>query len=219
MSAPSLRPLRPRAASRPADCGYAVLRRVLFIHERLGNSHRVNAAGLAAALEVSPRTIKRDIAFMRDQLGAPIAWEPATRSYSYTRECDLLPLLRLDAAEALALMLAGRTFSSWGGSPLGRALAAALGKIAGVVGGAVSVPVSAIDDLAQHGLPTRKSLTSLPRQLFPDLRFQIAKPRPRPSAGRAGCAPEPAQPRGKLSALLGARIWGNCQRCFFTSAS
>lgn len=147
MPAPSPRLPRSRTATRPADCGYAVLRRIIFIHERLGNSHSVNAVSLAGPLEVSPRTIKRDIAFMRDQLGAPIAWEPATGSYSYTRECDLLPLLRLDAAEALALMLAGHTFASWRGSALGRALTTALGKIAGVVGGAVSLPVSTIGDL------------------------------------------------------------------------
>lgn len=140
-------PPRARSRVRSRDCGYSVLRRILFIHERLGNGHRANAVSLAQALEVTPRTIKRDLLFMRDQLGAPIEWDPATGSYHYARECDLLPLLRLDAAEALALTLAGRTFAAWHGTPLGRALTAALGKIAGVVGGAVSLPASEIGRL------------------------------------------------------------------------
>ena len=65
------------------------------------------------------RTIKRDIEFMRDRFGAPIAWDRANRAYYYTHHCDLLPLLRIDADEALALALARNTFAAWRGSPLG----------------------------------------------------------------------------------------------------
>ena len=121
--------------------------RILTIHERLGNGRQATAVTLAAELEVSARTIKRDIEFMRDTLGAPIVWEPLTATYFYEKPCDILPLLRLTADEALALALAGQTFAAWRGSPLGRALTAALNKIAGVVGGAVSLPASEISNL------------------------------------------------------------------------
>lgn len=139
----------PRSKKRPAtaNCGRATLRRVLWIHERLGNQLPATAVSLARELETSERSVKRDIEFMRRDLGAPIEWDPAAHTYAYTRPCDLLPLLRLDAGEALALTLAGKTFSAWQGNALGRALTAALGKIAGVIGGAVSVPVSEISDL------------------------------------------------------------------------
>lgn len=151
-----LRKARPResgsrARSKPSagasDCGRATLRRVLFVHERLGNGHAATAVTLARELEVSERTVKRDVEFMREQLGAPIEWDPAEHTYVYSRPCDLLPLLRLDAAEALALTLAGKTFAAWQGTPLGQSLSAALHKIAGVVGGAVSLPVSEISSL------------------------------------------------------------------------
>jgi predicted DNA-binding transcriptional regulator YafY len=145
---PGVRTLSRRAAhTATADCGRAALRRVLFIHERLGNQHPATAVSLARELETSPRTIKRDIEFMRGQLGAPIEWDGGARTYSYTRPCDILPLLRLDAGEALALALANRTFAAWHGSPLGRALTAALAKVADVVGGAVSLPASEISGL------------------------------------------------------------------------
>jgi predicted DNA-binding transcriptional regulator YafY len=149
VTAPLSSPAAPRA--RPvSDCGRAALRRVLFIHERLGNQQPETARSLAEKLETSERTIKRDLEFMRDQLGAPIAWDGAAHTYTYSRPCDLLPLLRLDAGEALALAVAGRTFAAWHGTPLGRALTAALGKIAGVIGGAVSVPVSEIGQFVFH---------------------------------------------------------------------
>lgn len=132
-----------RSSAHRMDCGRATLRRVLFIHERLGNGHRIDAVAVARSLEVSPRTVKRDLEFMRE-LGAPIEWDASGHSYVYSRECDLLPLLRLDAAEALALLVARDAFAAWGGSALGRALTAALGKIAGVIGGAISLPASEI---------------------------------------------------------------------------
>ena len=126
--------------------GRSALDRIVRIHERLGNEHLVTAATLARECEVSDRTIKRDIELMRDRLGVPIVWDATTHSYYYSHACDLLPLLRLDTDEALALVLAGRTFAAWNGSALGRALRAALEKIAPVVGGAVSFPAEELSD-------------------------------------------------------------------------
>jgi len=143
---------------RSALRNYDTLRRVLFIHERLGNGHRTDSARLARELEVSDRTIKRDVEFMRS-LGAPIEWDAGSHTYSYTRDCDLLPLLRLDADEALALILAGKTFAAWQGSTLGRALTAALDKIAGVIGGAISLPASEISDFISHSEESGESDT------------------------------------------------------------
>jgi proteasome accessory factor B len=151
-------PAKTRAHPTPADCGRTALRRILFIHEHLGNGHPATAVSLADALETSARTIKRDIEFMREQLGAPIAWDATAHTYAYTRPCNILPLLRIDAGEALALTLAGKTFAAWQGNALGRALSAALEKIAGVIGGAVSLPVSEISDIVfQHEDPTREA--------------------------------------------------------------
>lgn len=132
---------------RARACGRAALERVVRIHERLGNEDRLTAESIAREFEVAPRTIKRDIEFMRDRLGMPIVWDAASHSYVCTHHHDLLPLLRIDADEALALALAGRTFAAWHGSPLGRALTAALEKIAPIVGGAVSLPVDSLPGL------------------------------------------------------------------------
>ncbi len=135
------------ARARGRDCGPAALVRVCRIHGYLKNNQEVTAESLARDLEISSRTIKRDLDLMRDRLGAPIEWDNRLRTYRYTRPCDLLPLLWLHADEALALALAGRTFASWHGSPLGRALTAALEKIAPAVGHVVSLPASALTDL------------------------------------------------------------------------
>lgn len=136
-----------RRAKAPRLCGRASFERIIRLHERLSNDQPLNAESFAKEFGVSSRSIKRDIDFLRARLDVPIAWDPSAGTYYYTRHCDLLPLLRIDAAEALALALAGRTFSAWAGSPLGAALTAALEKIATVVSGAVSVPGDTLQSL------------------------------------------------------------------------
>lgn len=143
-------PAKQRSRSRarkPTSPNATFLARILRLHALLVEQRPVTSVALAAELEVAERTIKRDVAFMRDQLGCPIAWDAGIRSYVYTASCDILPLLRLTADEALSLTLAGHTFAAWAGSPLGKALNAALGKIAGVLGGAVSLPATAVGQL------------------------------------------------------------------------
>lgn len=78
-------------------CGRSALERIVRIHERLGNEQQITAASIAREFEMSNRTIKRDIEFMRDRLGMPIVWDAVTHSYVCTHHHDLLPLLRIDA--------------------------------------------------------------------------------------------------------------------------
>jgi predicted DNA-binding transcriptional regulator YafY len=121
------------------------------IHESLTSGNPVRLSALSGALEVSERTLKRDIERMRDFHGAPIAWDASRRSYVYTAACDFLPLLRFSADEALALVLAGRTFASWHGTPLGDAIASALAKVGHVIGGAISVDAAGLASLVSIG--------------------------------------------------------------------
>lgn len=123
----------------------APLDRVARIHARLCREKRITAKSLAEELQVSARTIKRDIAFMRDRVGMPIEWDPGEHSYVYTRACETLPLLRVDAHEALALALAARLFDRWHGSPNGRMFSDLIRRIAPLFGSVVSIAVDSID--------------------------------------------------------------------------
>src|SRR5690606_15878246 len=142
----------------------AFLARILRIHALLADQRPITSVMLAAELGVTERTIKRDIAHMRDGLGCPISWQPEAHSYVFTAACDILPRLRLTADEALSLALAERVFVAWGGSALGRALTAALGKIASVIGGAVSLPAAAVSNLVVQ--PDESSAANDERRYF-----------------------------------------------------
>jgi predicted DNA-binding transcriptional regulator YafY len=137
------RPIRRRDQIAPST-GPAATSRLFELHKRLCAGQSVNAVALAAETEFSVKTIKRDIEFLRDRCHAPVVWDARRKSYRYTAPFDLLTGLRLDAEEALAVVLAGNTFAAWGGTPLGRTLTAALEKIASFAGPALSFPA---DDL------------------------------------------------------------------------
>jgi len=164
--------------------------RMLRIHERLSSGQCVSLQQLVDELEVSDRTVKRDIEYLRDRLGAPIEWIRAKRGYGYTAPFDKLPTISISADEALAIALAGKVFQAWEGSPLGVALTAGLEKMAGAVGNAVSIASDELDALivSPPGERTGESERSLLGQLIEaansrsEVRFVYKKPHETPSA-------------------------------------
>ncbi|HID45845.1 MAG TPA: WYL domain-containing protein [Chromatiaceae bacterium] len=63
-------------------------------------------AVIMAHLEVSRATVKRDIEYMRDRMGAPIVWDRARRGYCYDQEDGqyALPGMWFNASEIYALL-------------------------------------------------------------------------------------------------------------------
>jgi len=49
---------------------------MLVIHEELKRGAFANCTNLATRLEVSTKTIMRDLAFMRDRLDLPLEYDP-----------------------------------------------------------------------------------------------------------------------------------------------
>jgi hypothetical protein len=64
------------------------LARMLRLHELLCQGEPVTCKRIAEELEVSPKTIHRDIEFMRDQLSLPIEYQPERHCFVYTGPVD-----------------------------------------------------------------------------------------------------------------------------------
>lgn len=62
----------------------AQLERILYISRMIEQQGRVSTASVIKAFEVSRRQVVRDIAYLRDRLGAPIVYDAASRSYLYS---------------------------------------------------------------------------------------------------------------------------------------
>ena len=102
---------------------------MLQIHEALRSGRLVNCSKLAGTLEVSRKTIVRDIAFMRDQLDLPIEFDPRINAYQYTAPVDAFPTVNVTEGELLALLVAQRALEQYRGTPFHRQLSIAFGKL------------------------------------------------------------------------------------------
>ena len=103
--------------------------RMLQIHEHLQTGRRTNCRTLASALEVSPRTIQRDIDFMRDQLGLPVDYDVAAHGFYYTREVVQFPTMKISEGELVALAVARKALTQYRGTPYEKPLRDAFEKL------------------------------------------------------------------------------------------
>jgi proteasome accessory factor B len=107
------------------------LERMLKIHDELRRGAMVNCTKLVKSLEVSRKTIIRDIAFMRDRLDLPIEYDPLILAYRYTHPVNAFPTVHVTEGELLALLVAQRALEQYRGTPFHRQLEISFGKLAG----------------------------------------------------------------------------------------
>lgn len=114
------------------------LARMLRLHEELKAGLFPNCRGLAEALEVSGKTIQRDLDFMRDQLGLPIAYNRQKFGYYYAEEVTAFPTMQVGEGELLALVVAQRALAQYEGTVWAARLQVACQKLAGSLQGRIS---------------------------------------------------------------------------------
>ena len=102
---------------------------MLQIHEELQTGEPTNCKKLSARLEVSSRTVQRDIDFMRDQLGLPIEYDPANHVFRYTREVVQFPTMKISEGELVALSVARQALTQYRGTPFEKPLRDAFEKL------------------------------------------------------------------------------------------
>jgi len=105
------------------------LERMLRIHGELRRGELVNATRLGAELEVSRKTITRDIAFMRDRLDLPIEFDVRANTYRYTEPVENFPTVQVTEGEVMALLVARRALEQYQGTPFHQQLAVAFEKL------------------------------------------------------------------------------------------
>src|SRR2546430_16569947 len=75
------------------------LERMLRIHQAIHSGKYPNATTLAGELEVSAKSIYRDIEFMRDRLELPIEFDSARNGFHYTQQVAGFPTLQITEGE------------------------------------------------------------------------------------------------------------------------
>lgn len=95
------------------------------------------------SIEVSEKTIQRDIQYMKLDLNCPIGWSQQERSYYYTDPMFEMPAFMVDNSELFALFLAEKMLDQYRNTPIYQNLESIFNKLKTQVSGASEVELLA----------------------------------------------------------------------------
>lgn len=121
------------------------LERMLRIHQALQAGGYPNATTLARDLEVSTKSIQRDLDFMRDRLNLPIAYDAARFGYRYTEEVKAFPTMQITEGELVALVVAEKALQQYRGTSFEKPLLSAIRKMEQSLPDTISVDLAEVD--------------------------------------------------------------------------
>jgi len=119
---------------------------MLRIHQTLHSGSYPNATTLARQLEVSTKSIHRDLEFMRERLELPIEYDARRFGYFYTEHVKSFPTLQITEGEIFALVVAEKALQQYRGTSFERPLLSALKKMEQSLPDTLSL---SLDDVAQ----------------------------------------------------------------------
>jgi predicted DNA-binding transcriptional regulator YafY len=122
------------------------LERMQRIHQLLARGEFPNCSGLATKLEVSIKTVQRDLDFMRDRQELPIEFDPGRNGYYYSQSVESLPDVQVTEGEVVALYVAQKVLVEYKGTLFEKPLAAAFKKLTAGLHDSISFPLAAMDD-------------------------------------------------------------------------
>ncbi|MEO6335313.1 MAG: WYL domain-containing protein, partial [Verrucomicrobiota bacterium] len=115
------------------------LERMMKIHQAIQSGKFPNATSLAGELEVSTKSIHRDLEFMRDRMGLPLEYNKACNGYFYTEKVNAFPTLQITEGELFALLVAEKSLQQYRGTTFEKPLISAFKKMASSLPDTVSL--------------------------------------------------------------------------------
>ena len=132
-------PRAPHGFSRPS------LARMQQLHQQIKEGKFPNCRKLAEMLEISAKTVQRDIDFMRDRLNLPIDYDPLRFGFYYSRPVANFPSIEVTEGEIIALFVAQKVLDQYRGTPFEKPLHAAFHKISDGLRESITFPWGDLD--------------------------------------------------------------------------
>ncbi len=172
------RPIREAVAdlmeNEPARAGATrpALFRIYRIHEAVRAGGFPNCSKLAAILEVTPKTIQRDVSYMRDMLDLPIEYDAVQHGFHYTRDTSDFPIFETTADQLAGLFLARTALEAVRNTPLANTMREVFAKLTQGIEGRVSFSWGDLDEAF-----SRKAVEAHPRdvKVFGELADSVMK--------------------------------------------
>ena len=121
------------------------LERMMRIHHEIASGSYPNASTMARELEVSTKSIQRDLEFMRDRLNLPLEYDGSKFGYYYTEPVSSFPTLQITEGELVALLIAEKALEQYRGTNFEKPLVSALKKMAAQLSDTVSFNIAEWD--------------------------------------------------------------------------
>ncbi len=121
------------------------LERMLRIHQAVQAGTFPNASSLARDVEVSTKTIQRDIEFMRDRLNLPVEFDSRRNGYFYNGEVSAFPTLQITEGELFALVVAEKALQQYRGTSFEKPLLSAIRKMEQALPDTISLNLADIE--------------------------------------------------------------------------
>jgi len=118
---------------------------MLRIHQAIQSGTFPNASHLAAELEVSSKSIHRDLDFMRDRLQLPLEFDRRRLGYRYTEEVKSFPTLQITEGELFALVVAEKALQQYRGTSFEKPLLSAIRKMEQSLPDTISVNLAEVE--------------------------------------------------------------------------
>jgi predicted DNA-binding transcriptional regulator YafY len=118
---------------------------MMRMHERLKAGRYPNCRKLADELEVSSKTVQRDIDFMRYRLGLPIEYDQLHFGFYYTEPVSSFPNIEISEGELVALYIGQKALAQYKGTSFEGPLSTAFRKITDGLRDTISVTWSELD--------------------------------------------------------------------------
>jgi proteasome accessory factor B len=159
------------------------LERMMRIHQEIAAGKYPNATTLAGEIEVTTKTIHRDLNFMRDRLQLPLAFEAGRRGYHYTQPVSSFPTLQITEGELFALLVAEKALQQYRGTSFEQPLLSAFKKMEASLPDTISLNLADWEQTISFRHSAEPSLTL---EIFDGLATATAGRRPAPCAASRG---------------------------------
>jgi predicted DNA-binding transcriptional regulator YafY len=112
--------------------------RMKFIYDAIKTERRPNCSLLAKKLEISAKTVQRDIDYMRYQLNLPIEYDQERHGFYFTERVAHFPSVHISESELVALLVARKAVERYANTPFQKPLATAFQKLSAGLDGQIN---------------------------------------------------------------------------------
>ena len=149
------------AQAQKATVNKAFLKRLTVIDREIGEKRFPNKERLANKLEVSTKTIQRDIDFMKFEYDAPIEFNKQRSGFYYTEEKYRLNPIKIDSSDLLALAVTEKVLEQYKNSPYAKYFKNFYEKLSFLFDKKISIDAKDLDSIISFQIGPVRSINEL----------------------------------------------------------